>query len=436
MSLKRNIFFNGLANILSKTVRVAEQLLLVPFFLTMWGASYYGEWLTLSIIPSILAFSDLGFGSSASNSFVLYYSGGHTKKAFDTFATAIRIITLSILFGAFLTVVIMLVAYSSGLLDKAMISPKDSIIALSFMMTAKLLSFYTQLYEALYRAKRRAALSTNIITLGAFLNLCFGLVALLLHCGVIGFAISQFIASVLSIIIYIFIGKKIFSDNFIGHWNIAIARDIVKKGLGFMMTPIWQSIYFQGSTLAVRVVLGAECVAIYNTVRTVCRSVNQMYSIVNGSIFPEMQYEYGEGNLKTTQKIFVRSLHLVFIIAVLGVIVLCLFGPFLYSVWTHNTLTVSPKVWYVFMSGILFNAVWWTAGVIFRVVNRPYKFAMYGLLSSSISTCSIFILSHAYGLLGASIGYVLMDLIMAVVVLPEACNILGMRLKDFLRIKD
>ena len=53
MSTKRNIFFNGIANLLSKTVRIAEQLVLVPFFLSSWGAGYYGEWLTLSIFPSI-----------------------------------------------------------------------------------------------------------------------------------------------------------------------------------------------------------------------------------------------------------------------------------------------------------------------------------------------------------------------------------------------
>ena len=75
-SVRRNILSNGLANILSKTVRVAEQLLLVPFFLSAWGAAYYGEWLTLTIIPSVLAFAELGVGTSSCNAFVLSYSAG------------------------------------------------------------------------------------------------------------------------------------------------------------------------------------------------------------------------------------------------------------------------------------------------------------------------------------------------------------------------
>jgi len=74
MSIIKGIISNGLANVVQKLVRIADQLLLVPFFLTHWGAAMYGEWLTLTIIPSVLAFSDLGFGSAVSNSFVLAYA--------------------------------------------------------------------------------------------------------------------------------------------------------------------------------------------------------------------------------------------------------------------------------------------------------------------------------------------------------------------------
>lgn len=95
-SIRKNILFNGIANTLTKTVKVGEQLLLVPFFLTAWGAAYYGEWLTLSIIPSVLAFSDLGFGSAAASSFVLSYSAGDKKRAFDIFHTSVRIITWTV----------------------------------------------------------------------------------------------------------------------------------------------------------------------------------------------------------------------------------------------------------------------------------------------------------------------------------------------------
>ena len=79
--LAKGIIGNGLAQITMKVIHALDQLLLIPFFLTAWGATYYGEWVTLSIIPSVLGFSDLGIGSAASNSFVLAYVSGKKQQA-------------------------------------------------------------------------------------------------------------------------------------------------------------------------------------------------------------------------------------------------------------------------------------------------------------------------------------------------------------------
>lgn len=97
MSIIKGIISNGLANVVQKIVRIADQLLLVPFFLTNWGAAVYGEWLTLTIIPSVLAFSDLGFGSAVCNSFVLAYAAGDKQKAADLRKSGFWIITLTII---------------------------------------------------------------------------------------------------------------------------------------------------------------------------------------------------------------------------------------------------------------------------------------------------------------------------------------------------
>jgi len=50
LSLKKNLLKNGLASAVQKIIKIAEQLLLVPFFISAWGAAYYGEWLTLPLL--------------------------------------------------------------------------------------------------------------------------------------------------------------------------------------------------------------------------------------------------------------------------------------------------------------------------------------------------------------------------------------------------
>ena len=107
MKIRNNFIKNGIASVLQKGVRVAEQLLLVPFFISAWGVEYYGDWLTITIIPSVLAFADLGFGTAASNSFVLAFVGGKYKEAEDYSKTGIHIIFRLIVAGILLCTIIL-----------------------------------------------------------------------------------------------------------------------------------------------------------------------------------------------------------------------------------------------------------------------------------------------------------------------------------------
>ena len=108
-NIAKGIIGNGLAQITQKVIRVLDQLLLVPFFLSYWDASYYGEWLTLSIIPSMLGFSELGVGTAAGNSFVLAYASGNKQQAANIKKSGITVISFTIILGFILTIVVLLI---------------------------------------------------------------------------------------------------------------------------------------------------------------------------------------------------------------------------------------------------------------------------------------------------------------------------------------
>ena len=352
MSIIRGFISNGLANVVQKIVRIADQLLLVPFFLTHWGAAVYGEWLTLTIIPSVLAFSDLGFGSAVCNSFVLAYAAGDKQKAADLRKSGFWIITLTIILGLLLTVVAMIVGTKMHLFEKSQIQALDAMIAVVCMMVARLLTFYTQLVEGFFRGARKAALGSLFGSGNYLLNIAVGLVVLLMGYGVVAFAFSQLVIAIIYIIGYSVYGCRLINlQGYKGRILKCDINDIVKKGMGYLMTPVWQSVYFQGTTFVVRITLGAEAVAIFNTVRTVCRSVNQMFSIINASIFPDLQYEYGQGHIQTVHRYFRVAVLLSMIIGFAGCAVLVVFGLDLYGWWTKSVLTVPYSVWNVFMFG-------------------------------------------------------------------------------------
>ncbi|TDT46736.1 Na+-driven multidrug efflux pump [Maribacter spongiicola] len=432
MSLKKRILNNGLASILQKGIRVLEQLFLVPFFISAWGAAYYGEWLTLTIIPTMIGFSDLGFGTAAGNSFILSFASGNMKKTADINKNGIYLISLMIGVAMILSIIVLFILDYSAVFEKSLINRVDALYAVSFLILARLLTFYSQMIQAYYRAAQRAALSMNLQTIFSSSNLVAGLVILLSGYGVIAFALSQLLVVVVFTLFYYFKGRKTlnFNQEYKGEINRNIIKSIANKGLGYLMSPVWQALYFQGSTFIVRIILGAEAVAVYNTVRTLSRSLNQVFYMIKSTVFPELQFEIGKQNYKTAQRLFRLAILSVFAMSFMGLIFLVFFGLPFYNLWTQNQLEVSRTMWYIFTSSMLFNAIWWTTEMAFGAVNQPKKMAIFGITGALISLVFTYLGSKYFNLEGAAFGAIILDIILVILVVPYGCKLMRMKPSD------
>lgn len=105
---------------------------------------------------------------------------------------------------------------------------------------------------------------------------------------------------------------------------------------------------------------------------------------------------------------------------------LLLFGLFFYQIWTNNEMQISRTTWNLFVIGILFNALWWNSEMIFAAVNKPKQLAIFGISCSIVSVASSFYLSKMYGLNGVAIGAIMMEILMAIFVLPYGCKLLDL----------
>jgi O-antigen/teichoic acid export membrane protein len=219
------------------------------------------------------------------------------------------------------------------------------------------------------------------------------------------------------------------NKEFKGKVNRADIKSVSSKGFGYLLSPIWQSVFFQGTTFVVRLSLGPAAVTIFNTVRTVSRSANQAYGMVNLTVFPELQFEIGAGRMAKARQLFRMAMGSVMVIAALGMLFLFIGGPWIYHIWTKGKLQPPSAMWNIFILGIGLNALWWTAGMIFRAVNQPYRLAISGFIASVISIVLSYFLSLKLGLTGAAIGSLVLDAFMAFYVLPITCKLLGQELK-------
>ena len=435
MSLLANILKNGFATSLQKGLRVLEQLVLVPFFIKYWGAEYYGEWLTLSIIPSVIALSDLGFGTAAGNTFVLRYLNGDKRRAADMAISGFWTISFIFIFGILITISFILFINYFNFFNDSIIPKNEIIVAISLLMGTRMLVFFRQLFESFFRASQNASFGIQMGNIYMVFNILASFIVLFLGGKIISFSLVSIVIGLIftPIIGLISVNMLKYNDWKNAKVNFSDIKDALKTGFGFMLNPLWQSIYFQGSTFVVRLVLGPSSVAVFNTVRTLSRSVNQVFTIVNSSVFPELQILIGKNDWSKVRQLFRISIITTFVFATFGMLFLFFFGLWFYEIWTNNELNPPILMWNIFVIGIGLNSLWWISGIVFRAINQPFKFAFSGLIASIISVISIYFFTKLWGLEGAALGAMLLDLLLVIYLVPLTFKTIGQPLSSFFK---
>ncbi|MDA9111629.1 polysaccharide biosynthesis C-terminal domain-containing protein, partial [Flavicella sp.] len=148
--------------------------------------------------------------------------------------------------------------------------------------------------------------------------------------------------------------------------------------------------------------------------------------------FPEFQYEIAQGNIKKSHKLFRVSIIIVFFTALVGTFFLSVFGLWFYEIWTSSTIEVPPLMWNVFIVSILFNSLWWASTMVYSALDKPYYFALSGILASIISVVASYFLAQFLGLNGVAIGSLSLDLILSFLMLPYACKLLKIKKIDLI----
>jgi O-antigen/teichoic acid export membrane protein len=103
-STRRRVWEAAGATLMSRGVRIVEQIALIPIFLVAWGVGSYGEWLTLTAVAALASVSNFGLGSAAGNEVVMRLGAGDREGAQKICTTALVLLSGLLLIVAALVV--------------------------------------------------------------------------------------------------------------------------------------------------------------------------------------------------------------------------------------------------------------------------------------------------------------------------------------------
>lgn len=425
MSLSKRILSNGIASTLDKLAKMAEHLLLVPFFIYFWGVDFYGEWLTLMILPTVFALSHLGFGNAVGNTFILEYLGGAKNKAANTLETGISIINYGIILISVISLLILFGLKEFGIFNKMLINPNEAAISTYLMFCIPLATFYLAIYEQFYKLAKKAHIGIFISACTTILKIIITIFLLNKNSGPLEIASGLLISTIIMNIVYILISKKIFKDKELkkGEFDRNIVGFLFSKGIGYFLNPLWRALYFQGTTLLIRVMLGPSAVVIYNTIRVLMNTSAQGFNIVSSSIYPDFQVAVGEKDAQKTRDLFGLIFVSNVIIAIIFIIFISIFGKDIYFWWTKGKILVPNDIWIYFISSILFYGMWFSKSLIFESHNKPYALTLTGILVSIISLSVTWFAIKILGINGIGVGMLIFDLTMFLVLSKLSNNL-------------
>ncbi|WP_150122710.1 lipopolysaccharide biosynthesis protein [Rhodopirellula islandica] len=429
MTRKRRLAANFSVGMYSKSLILARQLAIVPLFISAWGPEYFGEWLLISSIPSFLAMSNLGVGTSAATRAVLALGAQNYREANSLCLTAIVFIAL---FGGPL----LLAVASLALLGFQFPVSSFELLGAPWPVFLILLGsvFPTQLcapLEAYWIHGQRAAASSMILSTQVAVELV--VTAAVVASGGMAFAVSiGILFSKLScLVLYAVLSFSMVNRGAGATVSFGVLSKLLVSGIGFQLSAVWQAILFQGTLWVAALTLGTTGAAKWGTLRTLCRTGNQVLTLVNQSIAPELQNAIAKDEVGLARELHSAGVMVSIVLSVPMAIALSLFGPMVYEVWTKGMFSVPPFAWWLMSLSLVLHSFWWTSSVVHRASNRPWRINSLGVASAACSAFCMYYLSMAFGVSGLATGLVVFELIMAVFVLQSSLRILGDTLQQF-----
>ena len=430
----RKRFLHGFAaSSLGPAVTIVAQIVSVPIFLHAWGAKVYGEWLILSAIPTYIAFSDMGFGNVAANDMTMRVAAGDRPGALATFQSSWLLITAcSLAAGAAFVAGARLLPLTRWLNLGAMGAGRAAMV-LSLLSLYALLSLQADLITSAFRCQGSYALGMllkNLLRLAETLT-----VSVLVACArppVTAAAAYLAVRGCGTLGMAFLMQRRVpwLSYGF-RHARWQSARNLLRPAVAYMAFPAGNALSLQGMVLVIGAVLGPLAVVTFSTMRTLTRFGFQIMESVKNSVWPELSAAYGMRDWALARRLHRVACQASLWSSLLTVSILFFFGQPILALWTHGRVAADPSAFRWLLLVIAANSFWYTSSVVTVASNQHERVAACYLLGTSASLLLARGLMPHFGVSGAAMALLAIDLLVGWYVLSQSLSTLKERARDF-----
>lgn len=375
--LKKSIISNAYGQLLTFVFSIFS----IPIFLHFWGVEKYGVWLMLFTIPSYIASLDFGIGTTSTNNLIISKSSNNIDYHNEIFQTALLSISIInvLLFavgGAFVVYFFRFTTYDF-----------DFVFSGFVLYLYATISLYNSLFDSVYKYNdlfSEAVLILNSIRLVEWL---IAIIFLQILPTFTAFSLGLFLGRIMS---YFFLFLYCRQKLPILIWGFKYAskkefRNILKPSVSFSVFPLANAINLQGTVLFIGYFFGSQYVSIFGAYRTLCRSVVQMFSLINKSYWPEFSELYGKKAFDKLSVCLKKSVFVNVSLSAIASIAMLFLGEKIINTWTHSKIEYDFYLLMPLVVSVLLTGFWQVKWVFLMAINKHQHIATRYFYSSAIS---------------------------------------------------
>lgn len=396
------------ADTLGQVLNVGVRLLLVPLFLSTWGAESYGEWLILTALAAWFGLGDLGGQLYFINRLTAEWAAGRVDVFQRVLSTGMLLFLVSstVLFGCVLIAVNWLpVASWLGLKTVNQDLARSILLLLALRFLA---SLPFGLFLGVYRAIGVQATSVmygNLIVLIQFVASAFALWA---GGGMLLLASLEVVPFLLVFVVVIWDLRRRLPNEVslfaLSKADKSVLLSAISPSLHFLGLQFSAAIMIQGGVLVVAKTLGPIEVAIFSSMRIVANVMSRFMSVLAHAAWPELTRLASRGQDKKLAKLFSFILNLTFFVGLCYLALITSIGELLYNLWLNQKLPYDFSVMYLLSCQVVMTVLWTWGGNLLMATNRHEEYSRWQLPINLIALIVCYWGALNLGLIGAVAG--------------------------------
>ncbi len=429
MSERRELFRNTAAQSAPTVAIFAFSVILAPIMLSRLGLAQFGVWAVTGALAQYARLFDLGVTRSLSR-FVALYDAEDDRRGIEE-ALGVGILAVGVLGLVTLTAAVFTAPLLSDLLG--VLDPGEMRIVLLSSVGILISNLLSDVINAVPVGLRRMGPPNLAAGIGSTINFVASVVVLALSTHLPVYAVVNFGATVVALLLAIVSLVYVWSSPFLGRPKLGRARVIVGFGLKSQMITAAELVNVQTDKLIIAAMLGARVAGAYEIANRVVQGVLAMGTMTLSAMIPTATAEIVERGRDVIEEFYARYTQRSLSIALPMLGALCVSCPFLLVAWLGETPPNTTQI--VVLLSVAFS-VSLTTGVAMTLVmsdGDPGLVAQTAILVVLLNVSSTVAVAPIFGLWGVLLATVGAEITASSIFLVRFHRRYGFRWRDFRR---